>query len=175
MGITFGKPHMNTLNKLYEMANKHNCTISFGVDNIYEEAFDWELFAQVNNINDSEVMQDLYDNLRLLHSATYGAKYWFELYDGNTKKYHTFVYYDYTSYCNYDEPWDCSNKALRALENYSDYSHYLECRCEDTKLMGWEGLDTSEAYRCYRSGMCLKFFGDLVCDYLREERIKEVY
>ena len=142
MGITFGKPHMDTLNKLYALANKHNCVIFFGVDDIYEEAFDWELFAKQNNIENDDIMQDIYDNLRVSREATYGAKYWFELYDKNTQTHHTFAYYDYVTYCNYEEPWCCEDATVEILENYSDYSHYLECRCEDVKLMGWEGLDT---------------------------------
>ena len=44
----------------------------------------------------------------------------------------------------------------------------------DQRIHGFEGVDTSEI-NVYREGMTLKFFGDLVCDYLGEERIKEVY
>jgi len=55
---------------------------------------------------------------------------------------------------------------------------------------GWQGIDFSDSptiingfgnetkvvdYRVYREGMALKFFGDLVCDYLEEPRIVESY
>ena len=174
MGIEFYDAHMKTLNKLYEMAKKHECIINFGMNDIHEEAFDWILFAEQNHIENDDVMQDLVDNLDTYRDTTYGASYWFELYDSNTGKRNIINYCDYVSYCNYEEPYKCSDEAVEILEEFSDYSHYLECRCATTNFYGWEGVDTSEA-QVYRSGMLLKFFGDLVCDYLGEERIKEVY
>ena len=41
-----------------------------------------------------------------------------------------------------------------------------------TTIKGFDGLEHPSVYR---EGMALKFFGDLVCDYLGEERIVRVY
>ena len=39
---------------------------------------------------------------------------------------------------------------------------------------GFGNDECVEDFRCYRNGMALKFFGDLVCDYLGEPRIDRV-
>lgn len=169
-----GKPHMDTLNKLYNMAKKHNCLITFSMEPIYEEAFDWELFAEQNKIDNDEIMQDLVDNLVAIRECTYGATYTFELFDETTREHKVLTYYDYTSYIQYEEPWGCSDDTVEVLDEHSTYSHGIELHSSDTKFYGWGDIDTKE-FTVYRDGMMLKFFGDLVCDYLGEERIQEVY
>lgn len=42
-------------------------------------------------------------------------------------------------------------------------------------IYGFGNDNRIKDFRCYRPGMALKYFGDLVCDYLGEERICRVY
>ena len=44
-----------------------------------------------------------------------------------------------------------------------------------TIIHGFGNEKRIEDFRCYRSGMAVKFFGDLVCDYLGEPRVNRVY
>ena len=48
----------------------------------------------------------------------------------------------------------------------------LFARLDETVIKGFNGLEHPNVYR---AGMALKFFGDLVCDYLKEERIVRSY
>ena len=60
-----------------------------------------------------------------------------------------------------------------------DYNPYCDANIRtlyrsfgETKVTGFPG---QERPNVYREGMALKFFGDLVCDYLGEERIVRTY
>lgn len=48
----------------------------------------------------------------------------------------------------------------------------IYCRLGETEVTGFPN---QERPNVYREGMALKFFGDLVCDYLGEERIARTY
>ena len=179
MGITFNSAHMRTLVKLNEIAQKHNCVINFGFEEVYDEVFDFDGWCKDNDVPE-DVREEIVDYINLDGNKTYGAKYWFELIDKTDSehyKHHTFAYNNLESLAFFDEDdiGEMSSFAQDWFNENVETCYPLLVRNEDVTLCGWEGFDTSEAYRCYRPGMCLKFFGDLVCDYLHEERIVETY
>ena len=180
MGVRLGTTHMKTLFKLYEMAEKHNCYILMGVDDIYDnEDCDMDYIAKRGDMSD-KVRKEIENNLYIEEARTIGYSYWFELVDKRDKehiKYNNLEYKDYSTWFRYDENDvdSLSKEAQEWLEEndeYQDGSIYQNCAHQE--MNGWEGVDTSEI-NVYREGMLLKFFGDLVCDYLGEERIYEVY
>ena len=179
MSIYFGSPHIKTLIKLQELAQKHDCTISFGVNVINDtDECDWDILAKQYNMSDS-VREDLEDNLEITKSETTGYHYWFELRDHRDKDktiYNTLVYTDLNIYVSYDyiNTDNLSDESREWLEDNNDYEGYLGGYYDDTTIKGFKGVDTSDI-GVYREGIALKYFGDLVCDYLGEERIVEVY
>lgn len=184
MNIEFTSAHMQTLCELKEMADKHGCKITFGVTQSYgfvgfEKFIDYseDILDELNDLGyfDSDVERG--DHIT----------FWFQLYDPNSKttKYNTLQYgtgwqaTEYRFYETLDDDTDISEKTRAFLEdNVADWSSIyadtvtLYSSFGETKITGFEGQTSPEVYR---EGMALKFFGDLVCDYLGEERIDRVY
>lgn len=81
-----------------------------------------------------------------------------------------------------DDDIDDDNPLSKETEEFLEDNDYessddggkrlLYVSFSETKI---KGFDKQEHPSVYREGMALKFFGDLVCDYLGEERIVRVY
>lgn len=177
MSIYFGSSHIKTLIKLQELAKKHNCSIDFGVDIVNDDdCCDWDILAKSYDMPDT-VREDFVDNLYINKSGTNGYNYWFELRDDRNKdktEYNTLTYSNLYMYAEYDDIDDLSDESREWLEDNISYPGFLDNDYEHTIIRGFKGVDRSNI-NVYREGMTLKFFGDLVCDYLGEERIVEVY
>lgn len=177
MSIYFSSTHIKTLIKLQELAQKHNCSIDFGVNIVNDiDECDWDILAKKYNMPDS-VREDLVENLEVTRGKTTGYHYWFELRDHRDKDktiYNTLTYTDLDMYINYNNTDDLSDESIEWLEDNNDYEGYLGGYYDETTIKGFKGVDTSNV-GVYREGITLRCFGDLVCDYLGEERIVEVY
>lgn len=171
--------HMKTLMKLNEMALKHNCYITMGVDVINDANCNMDVIQKVTNMSDG-VREDIANNLNIKSEHTSGYNYYFELIDmrENAKTKHNILTYiatdTYFSYDVNDLGYFEEDVQEYFLDVDSEEHGYISACNFDQTIQGFAGVDTTEI-NVYREGMLLKFFGDLVCDYLGEERIKEVY
>lgn len=176
--------HINTLSKLHEIAKKHNCIINLEVRN--EKVDDLEdildLICNKNNEKITEkVKQIILENPEIVYSTECVVEsFILTLRDRRKNKeiYNNHRYICIDGHILFNDDWDKiemdeeSQEFFDELYQYDYYGFNLTMN----KYMGWEGLDTKSGdYNTYRNGMHIKFFGDLVCDYLGEERIEEVY
>lgn len=183
MDVEFTGAHLQTLCELKALAKKHNCSIRFGVYN--SSGF----VSYKNFIGYSEnIISELRDQGYFYTDTEQGSltALWFELVDPNNAKchYHSLKYsegwqsIEYELNDDVDDDNPLSKEAEEFLED-NDYENSDDCEkrllhvsFSETKI---KGFDKQEHPSVYREGMALKFFGDLVCDYLGEERIVRVY
>lgn len=186
MNISFCQSHMETLADLIKLAEKHNCRINFGFDTSSEREIDEDI-VKLQGLNDM-LAEELHDKMTISDCASSFDKVWFELYDKNTKAHNTMAYIESSTYftveklgeydfrCEEDEPseeliaWLEQHDELWGEDVYTIYEHH-----NPTIIYGFGNKERIEDFRCYRSGMALAFFSDLVCDYLKEPRIHRVY
>ena len=178
MNIRLSSVHMRTLTKLNEIALKHNCVISMGTNDNFNDDLAIDDFKEYFDDLTDEIIEDINDKLIVERCYDTSSSYWFELYDKNTETYNVlsyinidmFIQFEDDAYSTMNINWDTED----FLNNNCDYGYCLGVHTANQKIDGFKGVDTSKI-NVYREGMLLKFFGDLVCDYLGEERINEVY
>ena len=181
MNIEFTNAHMETLMQLKALVEKHGCRITFGVDSW--TGIDPE-FEEFNGYTD-EIYGELTDKGTFSNGVIDMTKFWFQFHDPNNKErqYH---------YLEYSEGEQAITYKLISLEELSEKA---ECFIEENRVE-WDdistlddgvvlfkrlggtiikGFDGLAHPNVYREGMALKFFGDLVCDYLGEKRINRTY
>ena len=183
MFVTFNEAHMRTFAKLQEIALKHNCTIRFGANDFgTQEEIDYDIL-KANELPD-EIFNDLKaqdDSYGINNAKNHAESLWFELYDKKVGKLNQLVYiesstsfilkggddlmienaYEHEAFCNWI--------------NGNEYDGFFEFHDNPTRILGFGKSGWREDYRVYRSGMALKFFADLVCEYLHEPEITETY
>ena len=178
MNITFGPRHINTLIKLKEIADRHNCVISFGTNDCGSEILIDDFKPYFKDLTD-EICEYVNDNYTVLRSHDKSSHYWFELYDKEKEKYNTLTYTELDMLIEFDTPsayveYNMPDEVEDWFLNNQSWDDAIAVETSDQKIRGFEGVDTTDI-NVYREGMALKFFGDLVCDYLGEPRIEEVY
>lgn len=183
MNVDFTETHLDTLCELKALAEKHNCSIRFGVYNSCG-FIGYEKFIGYS--------KNIIEELRIRGVFVDGTQHgtltdlWFELFDPNNAKchYHSLRYSKGVQVVEYklnDDIGDgnpLSKEAEKFLEN-NDYARFADCEQKfldvffsETEISGFE---KQEHPNVPRTEMALKFFGDLVCDYLGEKRIVRVY
>lgn len=183
MNIEFTSAHMQTLIELKTIAEKHGCRITFGVNQSYDFV-GYEKFIDYRE----DILSELNDLGCFDSDAEQGgsATFWFQLYDPNSKtfKYNILQYEEGWQTTEYEFNWgeddnSISEEAANFLRDnivdwrdYDDEKKLLYTSYANTEVIGFDGQTRPNVYR---EGMALKFFGDLVCDYLGEERIQRVY
>lgn len=183
MNIYFTSTHLQTLCDLKALAEKHGCFISFGVDSWTGVDPEFEEFANYT----SKIYGELNDKGSFSNGIIDVTKLWFQLHDPNNKErqYHYLEYSEGEQTITYepDAYVELSEKAENFIEeNRAEWyegttssiydKSILFGRLGGTIIKGFDGLKHPSVYR---EGMALKFFGDLVCDYLGEERIVRTY
>lgn len=181
MNIFFGTTEMRTLNDLQVLAEKHNMKIHFGFSSTAETDMDYEILEK-NDIDSCVI--DIIKNedcLTINDSIATCDKLWFELYDKANDKSHTMAYLESGLAFNIDDSnYYFSEQKLeyeyrKALEDFMNGEDYFCYNYSPTIINCFGNKETVTDFRVYRSGMALKFFGDLVCDFLGEPRIERVY
>ena len=183
MNVEFTETHLDTLCELKALAEKHNCSIRFGVYNSsgfisYEKfiGYSENIIEEIQNRGYFYTENEKGDSTEL----------WFELFDPNNAKrhYHSLGYLSGWQAIEYelDDDIDDDNPLSKETEEFLEDNDYeysdngkkslLYVSFSETKIKGFE---KQEHPSVYREGMALKFFGDLVCDYLGEERIVRTY
>lgn len=176
MNIRLSSTHLKTLTKLHEMAEKHNCLISFGINNQSDTDLDDELLIEKAGL--SKKLYNKLTELTLKNVHSQNQQYYYTLFDKNNRTYHSLSLYQASISFFYNEDDTDSDKLLSWLEDYSNESwlseRFFYYSTDYQTISGFDNVDKTNI-SVYREGMLLKFFGDLVCDYLGEERIQEVY
>ena len=184
MNIDFGGSHMDTLADLMRLAEKHNCCVRFGFDASSEREIDEDILKKYG-LTDA-LFQELEDQMTISDCQSTFSKVWFELYDKTANTNNTLTYIQSSTYFlvekiselefRYEYP---SNELVEWLEgNDADWdagNYIINKAYNPTIIYGFGNKERVEDFRVYRSGMALKYFGDLVCDYLGETRINRVY
>lgn len=183
MNILFTETHLETLCKLKTLAKKHNCSIRVGVHNSCG-FIDYEKFIGYSKY----IIEELQTRGVFVDSTKHGTltDLWFELFDPNNAKphRHSLMYSKGLQVVEYklDDDVNNHNPLSEDAEKFLEDNHYKEfADCEQKILYvsfsetAIEGFEKQEHPSVPREKMALKFFGDLVCDYLGEERIVEVY
>lgn len=181
MNIEFTSAHMQTLIELKTIAEKHGCRIIFGVDSWAGVDPEFEKFDGYT----SEIHEELNDKGNFSNGVIDMTKFWFQFCDPNNKErqYHYLEYTEGEQTITYEPfPFEEFSEEVEEFisENRADWDDsgaiddkvVLFTRLGGTTICGFKGLEHPSVYR---AGMALKFFGDLVCDYLGEERIRRVY
>lgn len=180
MNIYFTTTHLQTLCDLKALAEKHGCSISFGVDSWTGVDPEFEEFADYT----SKIHKELNDKGSFSNGVIDMTKFWFQFHDPNNKdrQYHYLEYSEGEQTITYepDAYVELSEEAEDFIEEnkveWDTSSIYdksiLFGRLGGTEIKGFKGQEYPDVYR---EGMALKFFGDLVCDYLGEERIVRTY
>lgn len=186
MNIDFCNSHMETLADLMKIAEKHNCAITFGITSHSDRDIDEDVLKK--NGFTSELLEELKCKMTVKDSVSSYDNAWFQLYEKNTKTYHTMAYIENSAYVivekldelefrfDDEEPSDELIATLEKLDEMLEIGVYtINEHYNPTIIHGFGNKEKVEDYRVYRPGMALKFFGDLVCDYLKEPRIKRCY
>lgn len=174
MNILFTTTHMQTLKDLMEIAEKHNCKIRFNVGNNHSDDpndmnfdYKWDIPQSVFNY--------IKDNKAFLSFFTECGGVTFELIECDEKgertktNYMTYAESSFWFYVNEDELPLELDKNFEEWYNHSDYGKWYGESTNKVFISGFKGV---ENYSAYRPEMALKFFGDMVCDYLSEPRIE---
>lgn len=183
MNIDFGLSHMETLADLMKIAEKHNCKITFGFATSPEREINEDILKR-NGFAD-ELIEEIKDKMTINDAVSSFDKVWFELYDQNNKTHSSLTYIESGTYfvLPKDNYYLFSEGISEELENllmehdeFYRADEYVIHECYNpTIINGFGNEGKIEDFRVYRSGMALKFFGDLVCDYLKEPRIERCY
>jgi hypothetical protein len=184
MNISFCGNHMDTLADLMRLAEKHNCCIRFGFDASSEREIDKDILKKCG-LTDA-LFQELEEQMTISDYQSTFSKVWFELYDKTANTTNILTYIQSSTYFSvekiselefrYEYP---SNELVEWLEENDECweaGNYIIHKAYDpTIIRGFGNEKRVEDFRVYRSGMALKYFSDLVCDYLGEPRINRVY
>lgn len=176
--------HINTLSKLHEIAKKYNCIINLEVrtnqSNEIEDVVEW--LCDYGKISE-KVKNFIIENTEIQERCNCVVEQFIlTLRDRRTGKdihnYHTYT--EINGFIDFDsidhDLYDGDDELEEFFEDAEDGNSWYEYDFNNNSYRGWEGLDTKSGnYHTYRNGMHIKFFGDLVCDYLGEEKIEEVY
>ena len=184
MNITFNSSHMKTLIKLQDIAAKHDAIIRMGMNSNASSAedpsiiFDYVNFSEKTRrlIEDKDF--DFIENIAI--SAT--DCIWFSLKE--KEKNHELAYItseiginlsymsDFIDDIEDENIQDEIEEEITYEEINNNWMHRSDSK---TRIYGFGHKNNIEDHRVYRPGMALKFFSDLVCDYLGEPRIIETY
>ena len=165
--------------KSYGQRSLVNCVISLGHNECGCGEISIDDFKDYFDDLTEDICEWINDNLSINRAHDNSSNYWFELYDKNNETYNILTYLDIDMLIEFDEPssYDRAHMPMDVddwfMENES-WSNAITVETAKQQISGFKGVDTSQI-NVYREGMALKFFGDLVCDYLGEERINEVY
>lgn len=186
MNIDFYASHTDTLADLIKIAEKHDCKITFGFFSSTERTIDEDILERSGLAGD--LVEEMNVKMTISDASSSFDKVWFELFDKNTKTHNTMAYIESSTYfsvekdgefvfrCDEDKP---SESLIEWLEEHDEFyradEYIVHESYNPTIIHGFGNKERVEDYRVYRSGMALKFFGDLVCDYLNEPRINRVY
>ncbi len=180
MNVYFSSTHLQTLCDLKALAEKHGCFIRFGVNQENSVDVDFDKFDKATE----KIIHELLNKGMFSQSVYNVTSMYFELFDNNNKTYHTLTYNEGSQCTSYELDWadELSDEAISFLEynlvewqtidDIDDTKLTIYCRLDGTKIAGFPNQKHPSVYR---EGMALKFFGDLVCDYLGEERIVRTY
>ena len=183
MNIDFGLSHMETLADLMKIAEKHNFRITFGFATSPEQEIDEDILKR--NGFKEELIEEMKEKMTINDAVSSFDKVWFELYDQNNKTHSSLTYIESGTYfvlpkgSYYIISEGISEDLETLLYEHDEFyrsDEYVIYECYNPTLIhGFGNKEKIEDFRVYRSGMALKFFGDLVCDYLQEPRIDRCY
>lgn len=175
MDITFLNNHIKTICELQALAEKHNCSIQIGTRNNTQHPDDFEIDDDLKERYESIKILDE-NNITIDRGIHDEYSIWFELVDkrGEKTSYHVLTYTSHSGYIDFDEEEVELLPESVKDEFYVEYGgntlYFDYCK---TKVYGFENVKYKP--NVYRSGIALREFSWLVCDYLGEPRINRNY
>lgn len=176
MEINFGEPHMRTLKKLNEMAEKNGCVIRFGFNSEVSSDVDEDLISK----KDKKVFKRLEFGFDPEQSSTDTSKVYFELDTKDGTCLISLVYAEKSTF------FKLSDSDIEELEGGGVETEYMDGSIEGNNgLFQYNDSPTTiwikgrkepiKDYRVYRPGMALKYFSDIICEHFNEPQIEETY
>lgn len=196
MYVVFTPTHLDTLCKLKEIAAKHNCTVSFGFSSTGDDDGFTTNILKANDVAPEiiEMLEALYENNDLNDCKLSHDQIYFKLSEKTPTATHNHTLEYNEDYMHFSiKDYNCLihdyiNKKYdneNQLDMFEDFAKDISANNDDiypffsfdycpTIINGF-GLGHVEDERVYRQGMALKYFADLVCDYLNEPHIEATY
>lgn len=187
MNFDFYTAHMNTLVELKQLADAHGYKLTFGTRSYPMQTDDIDIDYLVQHFScPKDIAEEIYDKCEF-EIVVAGESYaiYFEL---NKESEHN-ILKKYGSNFGFKVrinkhslDGDLSEKSLNWLRESSkneewgldeDNDFILLDQHENEEVYGFNGVKKEGC--CYRTGIILAVFAQLVCDYLGEERIKRTY
>lgn len=174
MNLFLGEEHLKTLKELVVLAEKHGGHISMGFNNSFDDEIDWKILE--NEGIGGKIIGELKteENCIIINAESGVSEIWFAFYDKNHKCNSMSYYENWTKFECEEIGWDVPEKFSEWLSE-NEQGNFFYYSDSPTIISGFGNKERIEDYRVYRSGMAVKFFGDLVCDYLGEERVVRTY
>lgn len=185
-GMTLWSEHIATICDLQKICSKHNCKIAIGFRTGRESELNSDEFMKLFTTEEDKekAKRFLEGDFDVDEGICESETYWFELHENDGKMLGNMV--DVTS--NYHFELSGYSYSYDALDSdvqdwVDDNSVDYDCDSSSKIVMDFDevhetilnGVFKGKEVNCYREGICLKEFADLVCDYLGEPRIVRNY
>lgn len=178
-GISLYKPHVETICELQELCKKHGYYITFGYNESKSEDLTDDDFVEMFDGSEKEIAKKFIEECYIEKSYQDVEAYWFELHkdeegtvgmmiDTNTCSTFEISTDNYHDIPEDIEEFICDNSEEWSSEDEPVFSR----KGGKTELTGvFKGKEVN----CYREGICIREFSNLVCDFLGEPRINRCY
>lgn len=188
MNFDFYNSHIETLCDLQALAKKHNCKLAFGTrNNSFDDEID-ESFLKEYLDCPEDIAKEICEKCDFIEVRGNYTNSFFELYDKEKGKYNTLTYFTLSGafkIVTYEgiscqnnlsgktKDWLADN-SMNGEWGYDDLDDfYMHIDATKEEVHGFEGI--KKEGHIYRPGIMLAVFTQLVCDYLKEERIVRTY
>lgn len=177
MNIAFAQPHVRTLRKLMDMADKRDCLIVFGFDSSSSGDLDSKLIEEIDGKEFCEKLSGLYPE----EIQTVSSSVWFELIRRNAAG--GFIlslkYQEKSTFFKLDQEHldELEEEGIKTddLSGVCDWDQCYFIYEDKTTILRRESDEPIKDHTVYRPEMALKYFADAVCNYFHEPLIDETY
>lgn len=175
MNINFYESHIKTICELQVLAEKHKCSIRIGTHNRTQHPDDFEIDDELEKIDESIKILSK-NNITINRGVHDEYSIWFELADkkGDRTTYNSLTYTSHNGFIEFEEeevellPESIKDDFYVEYGGNTIYFDYHK-----TEVRGFKNVMYKP--NVYRSGIALREFSYLVCDYLGEPRIERNY
>lgn len=178
-GISLYKAHVETICDLQELCKKHGYYIMFGYRESKSEDLDSDEFLEMFDGPAKEIAKKFIEECYIQRSYQEVEDYWFELCKdgegsvGTMTDRNTYTTFEMSTDNYHDVPEDMAEFIYDNSEEWSTEEEPVFIRKGGKTHLG--GVFKDKEVNCYREGICIREFSNLVCDFLGEPRINRCY